>query len=249
MKRTVLLSLGVLCLLGTFGALGETPPQRPNRFANPLLDDVVQMAHAEVPDATILAYLRVRRARLETDVSAQDLIELQKQGVSDEILEYIAQQSGVESPPAERQPETSAPAPERPDAPEAEESRSEEPDPGDTGLIMGVYDPLPIGGYPCWPAWLAPYECDGRPIRVGGSGFRGGRGPGRDHTVEGKNDRSVDRDDPSGNRSRDRSGDRSDDREDGRRGDRGDGGRGSSDGHSGGTRSGGRSSGGGHGRH
>lgn len=245
MKRAVLFSLGALCLLGTLGALGETPPQRQNRFANPLLDDVVQMAQAEVPDATILAYLRVRRARLETDVSAQDLIELHRQGVSDGIVEYIADQSGVEAPPAERQPEASAPARERPDAPEAEESSPQEPDPGDTGLIMGVYDPLPIGGYPCWPAWLAPYECDGRPIRVGGSGFRGGRSTGRDRTVEGKNDRGTDRDDPAGNRSSDQSGDRGD----GRRGDRGDGGRGSSDRHSGGASSGSRSSGGGHGRH
>ena len=105
MKRVVV--LGALCLRGSLAVLGESRP--PRRFANPLLDDVVDMTRAEIPDATILAFLRVRRTRLETDVTAQDLIQLRREGVADEIIEYVASQSGIEFPPATRLREAAGP--------------------------------------------------------------------------------------------------------------------------------------------
>lgn len=64
----------ILFLAGSIAARGE--PRPAHRFANPLLDDVVAMTQAQVPDATILAFLRVRRARLESDITAEDLVAL-----------------------------------------------------------------------------------------------------------------------------------------------------------------------------
>jgi hypothetical protein len=261
MKRVVV--LGALCLLGSLAVLGESRP--PRRFANPLLDDVVDMTRAEIPDATILAFLRVRRTRLENDVTAQDLIQLRREGVADEIIQYVASQSGVEFPPATRLREAAGPdaaapgsglAEPVPDAPDAaEESRPEEPDPGDIGLIMGVYDPIPVGGYPCWPPSLAPYDCGGPAIFIeGGSGSRGrhlrggghdprGEGPTRDRRVESNKPRA---DDQGRTRPEDRNRDRSGRGSVAIDGERGGNHGASSDGRS--ERSGGRSAGGGHGR-
>lgn len=260
-KRAVV--LGALCLLGSLAVLAESRP--PTRFANPLLDVVVDMTRAGIPDATILAFLRVRRTRLETDVTAEDLIQLRREGVAGDIIEYVASQSRADVPPSARLRETAAPdaaapgsslsepAPDAADV--AEEWGPEEPDPGDTGLIIGVYDPIPVGGYPCWPSSLAPYDCGGPAIFIeGGSGSRGrhvrggghdprGEGPTRDRRVESNKPRADDQGRPRpGDRNRDRSG-RGSVAIDGERG----GNHGaSSDGRS--ERSGGRRDGGGHGR-
>ncbi len=254
---TLALALAAACLMGS-GSLAKASPPAAHRFANPLLDDVVQMTQAEIPDATILAYLRVRRTRLESEVTGPDLIALRREGVSDDVVEFVARQSGIDAPSADDadQPDAEGRAPGTPDSPgsvDPDESRPIEPDPGDTGLIMGVYDPLPIGGYPCWPAWLAPYDCGPRAIYFDGAGGRRrdwrDRRSARDRAIEGKNDRTADRDEPSGDRSRDRGDDRGgtrrgDDRD--RSGSRGSG----SDGRSSGTgTSGGHSSGSSHGRH
>jgi hypothetical protein len=225
--------LGALCLLGTFAALGDSRPSPSHRFDNPLLNEVVRMTQAEVPDATILAFLRSRRVRLESDVSAQDLIELHREGVADEIIEYVAAQSGMDVPPAaskpgEAGPEAAAPAgaggsspaPVPVDPEPADEPVPQGSDPGDTGLIMGVYDPIPVDGYPCWPAFLAPWDCGDRGLVVGGGpGWRGRdfRGEGRrmsrdkERTADGNGGRQAD---PGGRArggrdgDRDRSGDR-----------------------------------------
>jgi hypothetical protein len=154
----------------------EDGPRPERRFANPLLDTVVRMTRAEVPTRTILAYLRVRRVLLQSDVETPDLVRLRKEGVDEEIVRYVAQQSRLDVPPA---PADEHPAKGDGDASEPESPNGDagsgpaEPDPGDTGLIMGVYDPIPTGGYPCWPAWLAPYGCGDRAIVV----WQGGGGP------------------------------------------------------------------------
>lgn len=182
MKRAAVLA--AILLSGSLAAFADTRSDPP--FANPLLDDVVEMTRADIPDTTILAFLRVRRARLEADVTAEDLIALRRAGVHAEIVEYIARQSAVEqsgagenpagfpNPTGSEVPEPEATAPPGgvsatpPPAPsDVDGEGPEEADPGDGGLIMGVYDPIPEGGYPCWPPSLAPYEC-GRPLPVSG---------------------------------------------------------------------------------
>lgn len=189
MKRAARLSALVLAV--SFAALGASPdPAPPPRFENPLLQTVVEMTHAEVPTPTILAYLRVRRVRLQTDIEAADLLRLRAEGVAEEVIEYISKQSRVEvPPPAPSEPET--PPPDEPKPDRSEGARPVEPDPGDIGLIMGVYDTIPEGGYPCWPPSLAPYDCGDRPILVGRPpGSRGREARGQDGSNP---DRTIDR--------------------------------------------------------
>ena len=167
-------------------SLASVAAPRQERFANPLLDDVVEMTRAEVPDATILAFLRARRARLDSDVSAQDLIRLHRAGVHDEVVAYIAGQAGLEEP-SEPAPVREEPPPAAPETPAASEPADSEPVPvDDGGLVMGVYDPIPVNDYPCWPPgwWGAGSDACGGAIFVGGGGFagRGGHaGRRRDH--------------------------------------------------------------------
>lgn len=56
-------------VLTSASAFGQTRPRsrdaNDDRFANQLLDNVVEMTRAEFPEATIIAYARVRRARLK----------------------------------------------------------------------------------------------------------------------------------------------------------------------------------------
>jgi hypothetical protein len=116
------------------------------------------MTRAEVPTKTILAYLRVRRVLLQSDVEAPDLVRLRKEGVDEEIVRYVAEQSRLDVPPVpadEGKGEGEGGHKARGDGDES--SHPAEPDPGDTGLIMGVYDSFPAGGYPGGPAWLWPY--------------------------------------------------------------------------------------------
>lgn len=171
MKRAaVRAALALLLLAGPAAGQGEPRPAR--RFANPLLDDVAAMTRAEIPDATILAFLRVRRARLESDITAQDLVRLRDDGVHDEILRYIASQSGVEAPPVlpplPRREGAPLPGPASGGDPASESRPVESDEVPDVPLIMGVYDTIPEGGYPCWPPSLAPYDCGGGPIFVDG---------------------------------------------------------------------------------
>lgn len=98
MKRAAAFS--VILLLGALAAFGQPPLLR--RFSNPLLDDVVQMTRAGLSDATIVAYVKARRARLDSDLSADDLIRLQQAGVSETVVRYIAGVAAIEAPVANR---------------------------------------------------------------------------------------------------------------------------------------------------
>ena len=96
MKRTAILS--VILLLGSLTVLAEAAP--PRRFSNRMFQDVVEMTRAGLSDATIVAYVRSRRARLEGDINADDLIRLRQAGVSETVVGYIAGLEGMQSPPA-----------------------------------------------------------------------------------------------------------------------------------------------------
>ncbi|MEO8432353.1 MAG: hypothetical protein ABI592_12650 [Acidobacteriota bacterium] len=238
MKRAPLL-LAILFL----GALGASAaPREPQRFSNPLLDDVVEMTNAEVPDATVLAFLRARRSRLGEDVTAQDLIRLHRAGVADAIVAYIAGEAGLD---AHSEEETSPSVAETPPEPDRDASNAEPVPVDDGGLVSGVYDPIPINDYPCWPpGWWSYSDACGGPVFVGGGEISGGirfGGRGRRREAIGTKDGRDDGSGPGSPRG---------DRPERDRGDRGDRGRHgaapggvSHDGH--------RSSppGGGHGRH
>ena len=94
MKRTTVLS--AILLLVTLAASAEPAPAR--RFSNRLFNDVVQMTRAGLSDATIVAYVKARRARLEADVNADDLIRLRQAGVSESVVGYIAGVEGMNVP-------------------------------------------------------------------------------------------------------------------------------------------------------
>ena len=69
MKRS--LAAAAILLLASLAATAEPRPRA--KFDNPLLDDVVEMTAADVPEATIMAFVRARGARLESEVSAKDV--------------------------------------------------------------------------------------------------------------------------------------------------------------------------------
>jgi hypothetical protein len=184
-------ALGLVLTALLCARVGAEDGLRPERhFANPLLDTVVRMTRSEVPTKTILAYLRVRRVLLQSDVDAPDLVRLRKEGVDEEIVRYVAQQSRLDVPPAPAKRGDGEPP--EPDGDES--SHPAEPDPGDTGLIMGVYDSFPDGGYPGGPVWLSPYGW-GDPAGVVWQGGGGPahetrepeRAPNRERTVENGN--------------------------------------------------------------
>ena len=156
------------CLLAEDAGSSAAP-----KFDNPLLADVVEMTREEVPDATILAYVRARRARLEAGIEAADLIRLHRADVDPRIIEYIASVAGIEEP---------APGGERRDREIAisesesrDDDRAESASTGEDEVVpypepyRSVYDP--------WPGWYGPYW---GPYGWGGWGgtiiFRGGRG-------------------------------------------------------------------------
>jgi uncharacterized membrane protein YgcG len=85
-KRSAALSASLL-LLGSLALLAE--PHR-STFDNRVLNDVVEMTNAEIPDASVLAYVRTRRAVLEQDVTSGDLARLRRAGVSEDVVAYIA---------------------------------------------------------------------------------------------------------------------------------------------------------------
>jgi hypothetical protein len=168
------------------GALALAEPARSGGFANSLLNDVVQMTRAGLPDATIVAYVKARRTRLDSEVTAEDLIRLQRTGVSRAVVEYIAGAAGV-SDETEVRAEVSAP-----------DDRAIRAEPEDESVDV----PYAYGwgyGYPYpYPYWYAysPYFYGSFGIRGGGffrhgrrfghgsfgrggHSFRGGRGGGR----------------------------------------------------------------------
>src|SRR6202162_5753841 len=59
------------------------------RFSNPLLNDVVRMTKGGMPDATIVAYVKARRAGIDS-VSADDLMELRPDKVGEPVIQDFA---------------------------------------------------------------------------------------------------------------------------------------------------------------
>ncbi len=98
MKRTI--AFLAILFLGSVSVFAETSAPRAtakpaDRFENPLLEDVVQMTRAQLPESSILAFVRSRRSRLETGVTANDVIRLHRAGVSDSVVAYIARATGI----------------------------------------------------------------------------------------------------------------------------------------------------------
>jgi hypothetical protein len=182
MKRNLVLS--AVLLFVALNALGQS--RRPARFANALLDDVVQMSRAQLPEATILAFVRARQARLETDVTADDLIRLHRAGVSDRVVGYIAGISGLEnSARRDREPGV-----------EYDSSGSSDVAPGDSGDGDVAIDPDPYGpvdggwgwgwgGYPYWYDYSPFFYGGGVVVIRGGGRFHRGGG---DHHGGGHHD-------------------------------------------------------------
>ena len=81
-----------LVLFGSLTASLLTAQARraPTQFSSPVLDEVARLSAGGASDATILAFLHARRARLESPPSADDLIRLKQIGVSEKVVEYLA---------------------------------------------------------------------------------------------------------------------------------------------------------------
>jgi hypothetical protein len=92
MKHAIAFS--TILLLGASLASAEPGPSR--RFSNRLFTDVVEMTRAGLSDATIVAYVKARGSRLDSDVSAGDLIRLRQAGVSETVVGYIAGITGLD---------------------------------------------------------------------------------------------------------------------------------------------------------
>ena len=240
MKRT--LAFLASLFLGTLAAFGQTPSGE--RFENRLLEDVVRMTAAELSDATIVAYVRARRARLDDDVTADDLIRLRRIGVSEDVVAAIARLSGIPDRVAERGDDRDR---------DRDRDVAYDADAGDSSVVPldpgygaryadpygwpSVYDG-PGWGYPY------PYWYDYSPFFYGGAfSFRGG---GRFHGGGGDRGRGHGR---GGSRGGDKGGRGDTSRGGARSGGASHGSSHSGGSHSGGSHSGGGHSGGGHGRH
>jgi hypothetical protein len=186
MKRNLVLS-GVL-LFAALNALGQSRQQA--RFANPLLDDVVQMSRAQLPEATILAFVRARQSRLETDVTAGDLVRLHRAGVSDRVVEFIASISGLEDRPAARDREPGVAY----DSSGSSDVAPADPGDGDVAIDPEPYGPVDggwgwgwgWGGYPYWYDY-SPFFYGGGVVVIRGGGRFHHRG--FDHRGGGHHDR------------------------------------------------------------
>lgn len=169
MKCSVAFS--VIFLLGVVAALAEPAPV--HRFSNPLLDEVVAMSRAGLSDTTIVAYVKARRARLDTDLSADDLIRLQRAGVSDEVIGYIAGAADIEAPVSGRDERMAGQ--ETPD--NSDDATAYPVEPPTQGYDYPYYYDYPYAyGYPYWYAY-SPYFGTSFFFGSGGRGyFRGHRG-------------------------------------------------------------------------
>jgi hypothetical protein len=93
MKRSVILS--TIVILGAAVAFAQPEPSS-THLSNRLLGDAVQMTKAGLSDATIVAYIRARRASLDSILSADDLIRLRRAGVSETVIQYFAGAAAVD---------------------------------------------------------------------------------------------------------------------------------------------------------
>jgi hypothetical protein len=158
------LAICATLLLGASLASAEPGPSP--RFSNRLFTDVVEMTRAGLSDATIVAYVKARRSRLDSDVSAGDLIHLRQAGVSETVVGYIAGVTGLESGRSRPDNEASYDSREAAAVP-VEPSYAE-----DEGYSYAY-------GYPYWYAYGYPYWYGYGPyfstrFFVGGRSFHGG---------------------------------------------------------------------------
>jgi hypothetical protein len=86
-KRSVSLAVVSIFVSAFAFAQGEFSS---TRFSNSFLNDVVRMTKAGLSDATIVAYVKARRARLDSELSADDLIQLRRSGVTETVTQYLA---------------------------------------------------------------------------------------------------------------------------------------------------------------
>jgi hypothetical protein len=86
MKRLAIFS--AILILSAAAVLAQSGPSS-TRFSNPLLNDVIRMTKARMPDATIVAYVKARRAGIDS-VSADDLMQLRRAGVGEPVIQYLA---------------------------------------------------------------------------------------------------------------------------------------------------------------
>jgi hypothetical protein len=86
MKRLAIFS-AILILSSSAVLAQSSPPLR--RFSNPLLNDLVRMTRAGMPDATIVAYVKARRAGMDS-VTADDLMQLHRDRVGEPVIQYLA---------------------------------------------------------------------------------------------------------------------------------------------------------------
>lgn len=65
MKRTLALSaILLLAFLTATASAQSSSDRREQRFDNPILDDVVEMTRSQLPESTIVAFVRARKSRL-----------------------------------------------------------------------------------------------------------------------------------------------------------------------------------------
>jgi hypothetical protein len=140
MKRMLVFS--AILFLGASAALAERGS--PSRFSNRLFDDVVEMTRAGLSDATIVAYVKARRSRLDSDVNADDLIRLRQAGVSEAVVGTIAGITGLDVVPS------------GPDSEVAYDSRKETTVPVEPSYAEDEAYSYPYG-YPYWYAYGYPY--------------------------------------------------------------------------------------------
>src|ERR1700693_1499907 len=86
MKRLAIFS--AILILSAAAALAQSGPHS-TRFSNPLLNDVVRMTKGGMPDATIVAYVKARRAGLDS-VSADYLMQLRRAKAGEPVIQYFA---------------------------------------------------------------------------------------------------------------------------------------------------------------
>ena len=168
MKRALLLS--AVLLLSASAAFAE--PRASSRFSNRLFNDVVEMTRAGLSDETIVAYVKARRSRLDSDVNADDLIRLRQAGVSEAVVGTIAGITGLDSGPS------------GPDSEATYDSREETSVPVEPSYAEDEAYPYAYGypywyayGYPYWygygPHFSTTFFFGGRSFHGRGSGHRG----------------------------------------------------------------------------
>jgi hypothetical protein len=86
MKRLAIFS--PILILSAAAALAQSGPSL-RRFSNPVLNDAVRMTKAGMPEATIAAYVKARRAGMDS-VNADDLMQLRRAGVGESVIQYLA---------------------------------------------------------------------------------------------------------------------------------------------------------------